>query len=79
MRVHPNELKNERITNGRMNLRRRIVAATLLGTLMIAVPFVAAAAPVPHRNVRVPMLDGRVIEYLQRWVGEEEDCWREEA
>lgn len=71
--------KKRTITSARLNLCRRIVASALLGALAIVAPAIASAGPAPHRNVRVPKIDGRAIENLQRWASDEEDSWCEEA
>jgi hypothetical protein len=68
-----------KITSARLNLCRRIVASALLGVLTILLPAIASAGPAPHREVRVPRIDGRAIDSLQRWAGDEEEYWREEA
>ena len=73
MNTQPAGQKDARINDGRLNLRRRIVAAILLVALTIVAPAIAAAAPLPHRNLRVPLLDRRAIENLQRWVSEGHD------
>jgi len=71
--------KIRKTTSARLNLCRRIMASALLGALTILVPAVASAGPAPHREVRVPRIDARAIENLQRWAGDEEECWCEEA
>ena len=71
--------KKTKIPSARLNLCRRIVASALLGALTILVPAIASAGPAPRREVRVPRIDGRVIENLQRWASEEEESWCEEA
>jgi len=68
-----------KITSARLNLCRRIVASALLGTLTILVPAIASAGPASRREVRVPRIDGRAIENLQRWARDEEQSWCEEA
>jgi hypothetical protein len=71
--------KRRTITSARLNLCRRIVASALLGALAIVAPAIASAGPAPHREVRVPQIDGRAIENLQRWASDEEESWCEEA
>jgi hypothetical protein len=71
--------KKRNITSARLNLCRRIVASALLGALAIVVPAIASAGPAPRREVRVPRIDGRAIENLQRWASDEEESWCEEA
>lgn len=79
MKVQQGVQKEKMITSARLNLCRRIVASALLGALAIVVPTIASAGPAPHREVRVPRIDGRAIENLQRWASDEEESWREEA
>jgi len=55
------------------------MASALLGALTILVPAIASAGPAPHREVRVPRIDARAIENLQRWANDEEESWCEEA
>jgi hypothetical protein len=70
--------KAKRASVGR-NLCRRVMASALLGALAIVAPAIASAGPAPHRDVRVPRIDARAIENLQRWAGDEEETWCEEA
>jgi hypothetical protein len=56
-----------------------VMASALLGAMAIVAPAIASAGPAPHRDVRVPRIDARVIENLQRWAGDEEESWTEEA
>jgi len=62
--------KKRNIPSVRLNLCKRIVASTLLGALAIVAPAIAAAGPAPHREVRVPRIDCRAIENLQRWASD---------
>jgi hypothetical protein len=71
--------KKGKITSARLNLCRRSVASTLLGALTILVPAIALAGAAPRREVRVPRIDRRAIENLQRWARDEEERWCEEA
>jgi len=71
--------KIRKTTSARLNLCRRIMASALLGALTILVPAIASAGPAPHREVRVPRIDARAIENLQRWANDEEESWCEEA
>lgn len=61
----------------RVNLCRRIAVSSLLGALTFVVPAIASAGPAASRDVRVPRIDRRVIENVQRWAGEEEESWSE--
>jgi hypothetical protein len=57
----------------------RRVRAAALGLLLFVVPAIAAAAPASHREVRVPQVDRRAIENLQRWVNGGHDAWCKDA
>jgi hypothetical protein len=71
--------KKAKSTSARRNLCKRVMASALLGAMAIVAPAIASAGPAPHRDVRVPRIDARVIENLQRWAGDEEESWTEEA
>ncbi len=79
MSTQPVVQKQIRIREVRQNLRRQICAAVLLGSLTLAAPVIASAAPTPHKEVRVPRLDRRAIENLQRWVSGGHDTWCKDA
>ncbi len=79
MNVQKGIQKIRKTTSARLNLCRRIMASALLGALTILVPAIASAGPAPHREVRVPLIDARAIENLQRWANDEEESWCEEA
>lgn len=73
-------VKKEAVEKGIHKLvRRRLVAAILVGCLVIVAPAIAAAAPLPHKEVRVPRMDRRAIENLQRWVSGGHDTWCKDA
>jgi hypothetical protein len=61
--------------------RRRLFAAILVGSLALAAPAIASAAPQQQqqREVRVPRIDRRAIENLQRWVSNGHDMWCKDA
>ncbi len=71
--------KKRNIPSARLNLCGRIVASVLLGVLTILVLAIASAGPAPRREVRVPQLDARAIENLQRWGSDQEESWCEDA
>jgi hypothetical protein len=72
------EVPSEKVCN---RFRRRLLAATLLGSLAIAAPAIASAAPQQRqqREARVPRIDRRAIENLQRWVSDGHDTWCKDA
>jgi hypothetical protein len=59
----------------------RMLRATAVAALMFVAPVIAAAAPaaISHREVRVPRMDRRAIENLQRWVNGGHDAWCKDA
>jgi hypothetical protein len=42
-------------------------------------PAIASVTRAPFHDVRLPRIDSRVIENLQRWADDEKDSWSEEA
>ena len=58
---------------------RRILLAVLAGSMAIVVPAIAAASPLPHKEIRVPRVDRRAVENLQRWVSGGHDTWCKNA
>jgi hypothetical protein len=71
--TQPVAKENSQIRGSSRNLRRRIIAAAVLGTLTLVAPAIASATPAPRKEVRVPRIHATAIENLQRWVSEEED------
>ena len=57
----------------------RAIRAAALTALIFVVPVIAAAAPVSHKEVRIPRVDRRAIENLQRWVNGGHDLWCKDA
>jgi hypothetical protein len=55
-----------------------MLAATVLAACVFVVPVIAAVSRMPVHEVRLPRIDSRVVENLQRWAGEEKDSWSEE-
>jgi hypothetical protein len=61
------------------NFCRRMMAVAALTVCVFVAPVVAAVSRVPLREVRLPRIDSRVIENLQRWADDERDSWSEEV
>jgi len=59
-------------------LCRRMLAATVLAACVFVVPAIASVSRMPLHEVRLPRIDSRVVENLQRWAGDEKDSWSEE-
>jgi hypothetical protein len=57
----------------------RAFLAVLLGSMAIVGPAIAAASPLPHKEIRVPRVDRLAIENLQRWVSGGHDTWCKDA
>lgn len=58
---------------------RRMLLAVLAGSVTIVAPVIAAAAPSPRKEIRVPRADRQAIENLQRWVSGGHDGWCKDA
>jgi hypothetical protein len=61
------------------NFCRRIIAAAALAACVFVAPVIATVSRVPVHEVRLPRIDSRVIENLQRWADDEKDSWSEEV
>ena len=59
------------------NFCRRILASTLLAACVLVAPAIASVMRAPLNRVRVPRIDSRAIESLQRWADDEKDSWSE--
>ena len=59
-------------------LCRRMLAGTVLAACVFIVPLIASVSRMPLHEVRLPRIDSRVVENLQRWSDEEKDSWSEE-
>ena len=57
----------------------RAIRAGALAVLICVAPVIAAAAPDAHKEVRIPRVDRRAIENLQRWVNGGHDGWCKDA
>jgi hypothetical protein len=79
MKIQPAIAKTIQLLGARPTIRRRFLAAVLLGAVSFLMPAVAAAAPLPHKEVRTLRADRRAIENLQRWVSEGHDGWCRDA
>jgi hypothetical protein len=60
-------------------VRRRVIGALLVGVFSFVVPVIAAASPAPQKVVKVPVIDRRAMENLQRWVNDGHDEWCKDA
>jgi hypothetical protein len=49
------------------NFCRRMMAAAVLAACVFVAPVIASASRAPLHEVRLPRIDFRVIENLQRW------------
>ena len=70
---------NEIRTGGAGSHGWRVIRAATLAGLIFAAPVIAAAGPVLHKEVRLPRVDRRAIENLQRWVNGGHDEWCKDA
>jgi hypothetical protein len=55
------------------------MATTLFAAYVFVAPAIAFLSHAPLREVRLPRIDSRVIEGLQRWANDEKDLWAEES
>jgi hypothetical protein len=55
------------------NLCRRILAMTALAACVFAAPVIASITHAPLNRVRVPRIDSRLVENLQRWADDEKE------
>jgi len=60
------------------DLCRRILATTLLAACVFVIPAIASLTPAPFHRLRVPRIDRRAFENLQRWASDEKDSWSDE-
>jgi hypothetical protein len=79
MKTQPAIRTKMRMLLASRSIRRRLIGAVLLGAFSFVVPVVAAASPAPHKVVKVPMIDRRAMENLQRWVNDGHDEWCKDA
>lgn len=61
------------------NICRRLMATTLFTTYVFVAPAIASLTHAPLHEVRLPRIDSRVVEGLQRWANDEKDSWCEES
>ena len=67
------------ISNLGKSFCKRLIAAAALAACVFVAPVIATASRVPLHEVRLPRIDSRVIENLQRWADDEKDSWFEEV
>ncbi len=60
------------------NYCRRILAMSALMGCVIVAPAIAALTRAPLHEVRLPRIDARLVENLQRWADDEKESWSEE-
>ncbi len=63
---------------GRDFCRRILATALLLTACVLVAPAIASVTRAPLNKVRVPRIDSRAMESLQRWADDERDSWPEE-
>jgi len=73
------EWKNEGWTGRKTGTRVRALRALVVASLLFVAPVVAAAAPLSHKETRIPRIDRRAVENLQRWVNGGHDAWCTDA
>jgi len=61
------------------NICQRFSAVSLLVTLVFVAPAIASLNHASLDKVRIPRIDARAFENLQRRINEENETWAEEA
>jgi hypothetical protein len=51
----------------------------LLAACVFVAPAIASVTRAPFHEVRLPRIDRRAIENLQRWANDEDGSWSEET
>jgi len=54
------------------------MAMSALMCCAIVAPAIAALTRAPLHEVRLPRIDARLVENLQRWADDEKESWSEE-
>ena len=57
---------------------RRVLAMSALMGCAIVAPAIASLTRAPLHEVRLPRIDARLVENLQRWADDEKESWSEE-
>jgi hypothetical protein len=60
------------------NFCRRMLATSALAACVLVAPAIASLTRAPLNRVRVPRIDSRLVENLQRWADDENELWSEE-
>jgi hypothetical protein len=55
-----------------------MLAMGALAACVIVAPVIASLTQAPLREVRLPRIDSRLVENLQRWADDEKESWSEE-
>jgi hypothetical protein len=79
MKILQSQEKVARMQRRLRNLCQRISAVSLLFALVFVAPAIAAAHPAPLNKARIPRIDSRAYENLQRKIKEENDTWAGES
>jgi hypothetical protein len=66
-------------TRREVGKKLRAMRAVIVAALLFVAPVVAAAGPVSHKETRIPRVDRRAIENLQRWVNGGHEAWCKDA
>jgi hypothetical protein len=60
------------------NFCRRMLATSALAACVIVAPAIASLTHASLHEVRLPRIDARLVENLQRWADDEKESWSEE-
>jgi len=78
MRTATRITSQESIGKPTRNFCKRILATALLTAGVLVTPAIASMTYTPLNKVRLPRIDSRAIENLQRWTDDEKESWSEE-
>ncbi len=78
MKTSIEEPSGTRIGRAARNICRRMIAASALAACVFVAPAIASVSRALLHEARLPRVDSRVVENLQRWADGEKDSWAEE-
>jgi len=79
MKISAGSLSGTSVSKAERTFCRRVIAATVLTAAVFVAPVIATMSHLSLHEVRLPRIDSRVIENLQRWADDETDSWSEEV
>lgn len=58
---------------------RRLLAMSAFAACVFVAPAIASMTNAPLNRVRLPRIDSRLVENLQRWADDKKESWSEEV